>query len=113
MKERDSKVYLKDILESIDAIEKYLTNLSEFDFDQNLLVQDAVIRRFEIIGEAASNVSVEFRQQHPQIEWRLMSDMRNKLIHEYYGVSTFTIYNTAKSELPKLKENLLKIIFLK
>lgn len=110
MKERNTQVYLKDILESIEVIERYVAGMIEFDFNQNLLVQDAVIRRFEIIGEAASNVSADFRQQHPQIEWRLMSDMRNKLIHEYYGVSTSTIYNTAKSELPKLKEHLLKIV---
>ncbi len=110
MKERDVNVYLKDILESIEAINQYISEMSEFDFNQNLLVQDAVIRRFEIIGEAAAKVPVDFREKCPQIEWRLMSDMRNKLIHEYYGVSTSTIYNTAKSELPKLKETLSDII---
>ena len=110
MKERDANVYVQDVIESIDTIEKYLQELSEFDFNQNLLVQDAVIRRFEIIGEAASKIQNNFKEKHPTIEWRLMSDMRNKLIHEYYGVSTSTIYNTAKSELPKLKENLSKII---
>jgi uncharacterized protein with HEPN domain len=68
MKERDIQIYLNDILESIDAIEKYIANMSEFDFDQNLLVQDAVIRRFEIIGEAAAHVPAEIRQQHPTIE---------------------------------------------
>ncbi len=83
--------------------------MTDFDFDQNLLVQDAVIRRFEIIGEAAAKVPAEFREKYTEVEWRLMSDMRNKLIHEYYGVSTSTIYNTAKSALPKLKEKLKQI----
>ena len=77
MKERDANVYVQDIIESIDTIEKYLQELSEFDFNQNLLVQDAVIRRFEIIGEAASKIQNNFKEKHPAIEWRLMSDMRN------------------------------------
>lgn len=106
MSQRDKSVYLLDILESIDIIESHLGNLTEFEFNQSLLTQDAVVRRFEIIGEAAAKVPVDFREQHPEIEWRLMNDMRNKLIHEYYGVSTTTIYNTAKSELPKLKQKL-------
>lgn len=106
MSQRDTTVYLLDILESIEIIDSHLGNLTEFEFNQSLLIQDAVVRRFEIIGEAASKVPGDFREQHPEIEWRLMNDMRNKLIHEYYGVSTTTIYNTAKSELPKLKQKL-------
>jgi uncharacterized protein with HEPN domain len=110
MSERDLKVYLQDILDSIQIIEDYLENKTEFDFEQSLLLQDAVIRRFEIIGEAAAKIPTDFRQQNTGVEWVLMKDMRNKLIHEYYGVSTSTIYNTAKRELPKLKEELLKIL---
>ncbi|MFY9309422.1 MAG: HepT-like ribonuclease domain-containing protein [Bacteroidia bacterium] len=85
---RDDKVYIADILESIKRITGYLGDKSEFEFSNDLLLQDGVIRRFEVIGEAASKISPEFKSAHTSIEWGLMKDMRNKLIHEYFGIST-------------------------
>ena len=111
MSERDNRVYLLDILESIEVIEQHLGEMTDYDFQKNLLVQDAVIRRFEIIGEASSLITADYKNTHQQIEWKLMKAMRNKLAHEYFGVSMITIFSTAKSELPLLKEkiqNLLK-----
>ena len=110
MKKRDDKVYLNDILESIGIIDDFIGNLTEFEFSSNLLVHDAVIRRFEIIGEAASKISDNLKNQSPQIEWGLMKDMRNKLIHEYFGVSAITIYQTVKGDLPILKEQIEKLL---
>ncbi|MDB5151704.1 MAG: hypothetical protein JWR54_455 [Mucilaginibacter sp.] len=72
--------------------------------------QDAVIRRFEIIGEAASKISEKIRDENPSIQWRLMKEMRNKLSHEYFGVSAIAIYSTIKFDLPILKEQLNKLI---
>ena len=103
MIERDDLVYIQDIIESIEIIEHHIGETSLYDFDQNILIQDAIIRRFEVIGEAASHISEKFKSKHDNIEWRLMSDMRNKLIHEYFGVSINTIYNTIKQDLPALK----------
>ncbi len=80
---RDDRVYLKDIIESIELIFSYIGDNSDYEFSQNLLIQDAVYRRFEIIGETSSNVSEELRQAYPEIEWRLMKTMRNKLSHEF------------------------------
>jgi len=88
MSERTDNVYLQDIIVSIKAIEEYLSDISEDDFIVNRMLQDAVVRRFEIIGEAANQISQTFKDNHSAIEWRLMSDMRNKLIHEYFGVNT-------------------------
>ncbi len=99
---RDDKVYLGDIIESIELIFSYIDNQSDFEFSQNLLVQDAIYRRFEIIGEATANISESFRTAHPEIEWRLMRAMRNKLSHEYFGISSHTIYNTIQQDLPTL-----------
>lgn len=107
---RSDLVYLNDILESIDLIFDYLEAKTEFEFASNLLLQDAVIRRFEIIGEAASKISEHLKQSHPSVPWSLMKAMRNKLIHEYFGVSAQTIYQTAKGDLPTLKVQLQKII---
>lgn len=106
---RDDRVYLKDIIESIELIFSYIGDNSDYEFSQNLLIQDAVYRRFEIIGEASGNLSEEFRQTYPEIEWRLMKAMRNKLSHEYFGISSHTIYNTVKQNLPPLLGKLQNI----
>jgi uncharacterized protein with HEPN domain len=106
---RSEQVYLQDILESIETILSYTQDKSEFEFLNDIMLQDAVIRRFEIIGEAASKISETTRNQHPKIQWRLMKEMRNKLIHEYFGVSAITIYATIKIDLPILKDQLEKL----
>lgn len=107
---RSEKVYLQDILESVEIILTYTKDKSEFEFLNDLMLQDAVIRRFEIIGEAASKISDVIKNQHPEVEWRLMKEMRNKLIHEYFGVSAITIYSTIKIDLPVLKGQLEKLL---
>ena len=106
MKKRDDKVYLNDIFESINIIENFIGDMTEKEFSSNLLVHDAVIRRFEIIGEAASKISDQLKNNANDIEWGLMKDMRNKLIHEYFGVSSETIYQTVKEDLPFLKRQI-------
>jgi uncharacterized protein with HEPN domain len=103
---RSDNVYILDILESITIIENYTADKSEFDFISDMMAQDAVIRRFEIIGEASSKISESVKSANPKIQWRLMKEMRNKLIHEYFGVSAATIYSTIKFDLPVLKEQL-------
>ena len=107
---RSDKVYLEDILESVEIILNYTKNKTEFEFVEDLMLQDAVIRRFEIIGEASTKISEVFKNENPDIQWRLMKGMRNKLIHEYFGVSAVTIYSTIKLDLPILKEQLESII---
>jgi uncharacterized protein with HEPN domain len=110
MNAREDKVYLEDISGSIEIIFQHIKDMTEFEFSNNVLVQDAVIRRFEIIGEAVSKISADFKSAHPQIEWQLMKDMRNKLSHEYFGVSMNTIYSTIKQDLPFLLEQIKKLI---
>lgn len=82
---RDEYVYLNHIFECIQLIEKYISNMSKEHFYQNVLIQDAVIRRFEIIGEAVKNVSKLFKEQNPNIPWKEMAGMRDVLIHEYFA----------------------------
>ena len=106
---RSDSVYIQDIILSIDIVFAYLQDKTELDFVNEMLLQDAVIRRFEIIGEASSKISDALKLANPDVEWRLMKAMRNKLIHEYFGVSASTIYHTATLNLPILKEQLLKI----
>ena len=103
---RSDQVYVKDILEAIEIILNYIGDKTEFEFSQDLMLQDAIIRRFEIIGEAASKISEPVKQANPGVQWRLMKEMRNKLIHEYFGISTTTIYLTIKRDLSVLKSQL-------
>lgn len=79
------------------------------EFKNNDLVIDAVVRNFEIIGEASKNVPTSIQNAHPHIPWRQMVEMRNFLIHEYTGVDISTIWQTIHNHLPDLQKQLLKI----
>ena len=103
---RTDNVYVQDIVTSLKFIFSYLGNKTEFEFLNDLMLQDAIIRRFEIIGEAATKISDDIKNKNPNVKWRLMKEMRNKLIHEYFGVSPITIYSTIKMDLPLLMEQL-------
>lgn len=106
---RDWTFRIKDILTAIDKIEKYTKNLNATEFRKNELVIDAVIRNFEIIGEASNNIPVEVQKTYPQIPWREMVAMRNFLIHEYSGVDLSTVWQTAHIHLPVLRKQLLSL----
>ena len=107
---RSEKVYLQDILESVEIILLYVKNKIAIDFMLDRMLQDAVIRRFEVIGEAASKIPQSIKKKHPEIQWKLMKEMRNKLIHEYFGISPQTVYLTIIHDLPILKEQLKQIL---
>lgn len=107
---KDSKIFLYHILESIEAIEKHTENISKEKFSKNIIVQDAVIRRIEIIGEAARNLPSDFKAKHPGIEWRAISGMRDKLIHGYFGVDLNVIWQTIKEDIPQLKKQVLNLL---
>lgn len=106
---RSDQVYVNDIIESVEVILDYVKGKNENDFICNKMLQDAVIRRFEIIGEASGKLSKQFKIKNSDILWDLIKAMRNKLIHEYFGVSATTIYATIQTDLPVLKEQLQKL----
>jgi len=97
-------------LDSIDIIEKNLNNILEEEYSKNVILQDAVIRRMEIIGEAVKNLDKDFIEQHKDIRFSLIAKMRDKLIHQYFGVDLKLVWDTAKSDLPKLKKDLKNIL---
>ena len=107
---RNPKLFLTDIFESIELIEKYTEKLSYNDFLQNNTVQDAVMRRLEIIGEATKSVPLKIRKEYPEIPWKQMAGMRDMLAHEYFGIVMKRIWDTTQKDLPKLKNKILKII---
>ncbi len=107
---KDIKVFLKHILDSISLIENYTSQISKRQFLKSPQIQDAVLRRLEIIGEATKNIPDDFRKGYPDIPWREMAGMRDILIHEYFGVDLDLTWTTVKESLPNLKQNLSKIV---
>ena len=100
MSKRDSKLLLEDILEASNKIFSYLFDFSFEDFTNDSKTIDAVIRNFEIIGEAANRLPNEFKELHNNIEWYKIIGLRNRIVHEYMGVDTSIIWNISKDFLP-------------
>lgn len=105
---KDDKVYLKHILDSISRIEEYTEGLGHDGFKKNNLVQDAVVRQIEIIGEATKRISEGYREKHPDVAWKKMAGMRDKLIHGYLGVDLDAVWDTVKKDIPDLKTKIRK-----
>lgn len=106
----DPYVYLGHILDCIEAIAGYLTGKSLSDFMGDQMLQDAVIRRLEIIGEAVKQMPSDFKASHPETPWRDIGDTRNKLIHEYFGVDFVLAWKIFQNDLPVLKEHIQQIL---
>jgi len=110
---KNDVVYLHHILDAINRIQGYIAGVSYDQFLQDDLLQDGVVRQLEIIGEAAKNVSSAFRDTYPELPWRQMTGIRNKLIHNYFEIDLFIVWDTVQSDLPPLKqqvEHILKVL---
>lgn len=107
---RDELVFLQDILDCIARIEAYLEGVTEREFENNFEKQDSVIRRIEIMGEAVKNISIQTRQEYPNVPWRDLAGIRDILIHQYFGVSLDIVWQTATIELPEFKEKITSIL---
>ncbi len=107
---KDNQVYLGHILECIDSIESYTSKITFDEFTSNKMIQDAVLRNFEVMGEAAKNLSKKFREDYPNIPWKRIAGLRDKLIHNYSGVNLKTIWNSIETELPPLKNSIEKLL---
>lgn len=111
-KKRTSKLYITDILDSIKSIREYSNGLSFEAFRSKKIVIDAVVRNLEIIGEAAKHVPENVKYMQSEIPWKEMSGMRNKIIHEYFGIDLDIVWKTIQS-LPDLETALKKIYYAK
>lgn len=102
MPERDVRLYMNDILESAQAIQTYVKGFTLETFSHDRKTYSAVIREFEIIGEAVGKLPDEIKQQHPNVPWLDIKDFRNILTHEYFGIDLEIVWKVIYDELPLL-----------
>lgn len=110
MSKRDVLLLLEDMLEAAIKIERYTKglNLDLFLADDKTI--DAVVRNFEIIGEAANRISPDFRIQNPEIEWNRMRGFRNRIVHDYFGIDYQIVWEIIENKLPELHQQLVAVI---
>ena len=106
----DDSVYLKHIVKAIDQIELYTRGMSESEFFSRTMVQDAVLRQIQVIGEAASCISVEFQGEHPKLQWSNMIGISKKIIPGNITVNLANVWNAIQDDLPLHKQAIKKLL---
>ncbi len=110
MKKFDDRSRLGHIFDAISAIEKYVAGVEKDDFLANSMMQDAVMRQIEIIGEAAGRISDTLQDEHPELPWMEMRAIRNKIVHDYLEINTDIIWDTVQNDLPALKDQIRNLL---
>lgn len=110
MSKRETSLLLEDILEAGNKILSFTAGMSFDDFLADDKTVDAVVRNFEIIGEAANRVPEEFKTDHPEIEWRRMVGLRNRIIHEYFGIDYETVWKIKNENIAELVDYIQQAI---
>jgi len=102
--------YVQDILDSINDIENFIEGMNFNDFKNDRKTINAVIRSIEVIGEASKKIPKSIRERHPDIPWKKIAGMRDKLIHEYFGIDLEILWKVAKEEIKKLEPEIKQIL---
>ncbi len=106
MSVRPDSAYLADIQEAIRRIRDYVADTPYEQFRKDIRTQDAVMRNLEIVGEATKNISTSFRKRYPNIPWKQMAALRDRLIHHYFGVNLDIVWDVITEELPKVADQI-------
>jgi uncharacterized protein with HEPN domain len=106
---REDRAWLLDILEALEKIEKYASK-GECAFYDNELIQVWIIYYFQVIGEAANQLSSSFLRNHTEVPWRSVIAMRNVLVHQYFGIDLNEVWDTVSTDLPELKAKVIEIL---
>ncbi|MDR3339409.1 MAG: DUF86 domain-containing protein [Candidatus Symbiothrix sp.] len=106
MSKRTSELLIEDILESCNKIINYTKGISYDDFVLDQKTVDAVIRNFEIIGEAANRLPDEYKDAHPEIDWFRIRGFRNRIVHDYFGIDYSIVWQIKETYLPLMINNL-------
>lgn len=107
---KDDLVYFQHILEATKKIDQYTADLKFAEFSRSTLLQDGVMRELEIIGEAVKRISATTKKLDPDIPWKEITGMRDKLIHDYFGVDIEAVWKTAKQDVPQLRKRVEQLI---
>ncbi len=107
---KDPKPFLRHILHSIEMIENYIAGKTFQDFADDSEMQDAVMRRLEIIGEATRNVPESVVKEHKNVEWKYAIGLRNVIAHQYFSVDLRVIWDTVKINIPQLKKGISEVL---
>jgi len=107
---REYRDYLTDIVDAISRVEEFVGDIQFADFEKDDKTVFAVIRALEIMGEAAKKVPATVRNKHKQIPWQKITGMRDKLIHEYFGVNTKVLWQTIKEDIPGIKPLMEQVV---
>ena len=110
MSKREWKLFVEDILESIGLIENYVAGMDADDFRNDKKTIDAVVRNLEIIGEASRNIPENIKNTYQDIDWKGVVGLRNRIAHEYFGISLTIVWNIIEQEFPKLKKQMKQIL---
>lgn len=110
MTEHHPRLYLTHILESADLVASYVRGLDLVEFAKDQQLQDAVVRRIEIIGEAVKNLPPGIREEHPRVPWKRIAGMRDKVIHDYMGVDIELVWTVAETLMPQLRSEISRIL---
>lgn len=106
---KNNSVYVRHILDAVKRIGEYTKDADLAEFKRNEMLFDAVIRQFEIIGEATRRISEKYHTLHPEVPWSKMIAMRNFLAHDYLNIDLDIIWDTVKNQLPQLQDSLLPL----
>ena len=107
---RDYRDYFEDILKAIDEVADFTAGMTLQDFIDDRKTTNAVLRSLEVLGEAAKHIPEELRDKVPKVPWKRMAGMRDKLIHEYFGVDLNIVWTVCKEELPPLKTDIESLL---
>lgn len=107
---KNPKILLGHILESIEEIEKYKRHVTKEKFTKMTMIQDAIIRRIEIIGEAVKKLPSDFKRKYSKIAWAEIAGMRDILIHDYFGVNINIVWKTIQEDIPFLKNQIIELV---
>nr|WP_288934473.1 DUF86 domain-containing protein [uncultured Allomuricauda sp.] len=108
MSKRDNALLIRDMIESAQKIMSYTKDMTFDSFENDSKTVDAVIRNFEIIGEAANRLTEAYKAENPEIEWDHLRGFRNRIVHEYFGIDLEIVWQIIEDDLPRLNQTLIK-----